>query len=751
MVYQYEHAGGVPAILFFRENKMKYIRQHARHAMLLVVLFVSLSGLAACGGGTATTTPNASLSGTVVDGRVSGATLTLYSDLAMTTQVGTGSTDTAGAFTITLTVATAPDPIYIKATGGTDLDTGMPAPTMMFVGNTTGANALTSFNVTPLTKDVFERVGRGDTLAAAQTNAQTAFGLAGNTGTNGLYEDPSLTANAGLKTAAFKKLTAGTTGGTVTAGNYKIFAITVSESDVTGATALANTAALVNPANGNFVDGAIAVAANGDITGTTGGNFITGKVVGSSVVMNIVDSTTAPTTITRVVGNLGLNGSMSGNYTDLVVAGPTMTKGLFVGTLIPTTGINAAGLATFVSSFYSPGVTSGLMNIVARDIFTTGVPRVNWGRAAVTAVNVGTGSVTMGSMTLRTDAGSLDSGAVSTLTFGTGTYVISSTIPTNLLVFTFTDGATYDLYVATAVGLRRGIYFIVPRLGPSAGKITQVGESYMSKVDSVAPNPFALSAVEDITIANIHPGMPGLSRTAALAQGLTPQIAGPMTLPAALTNGTIGNGFWDTSTGSPELMVFQGSMFVMKKDANDNFAENILTSATDDHLRVVEFYESGAIQGEEIMGGTPPGGLPGNMRDYPSNFIGFVHDQASTATPSFTGTLNFLARTIYASSYAGFSTAYNTGTLTITTAPTATTAGSATLVATPAGGTASTSTLSIDAVPATKPGVYHINGAMTGGDYVDIVWPIGGTKALYAVSASATGTVSEVGEAFITQ
>jgi len=40
---------------------------------------------------------------------------------------------------------------------------------------------------------------------------------------------------------------------------------------------------------------------------------------------------------------------------------------------------------------------------------------------------------------------------------------------------------------------------------------------------------------------------------------------------------------------------------------------------------------------------------------------------------------------------------------------------------------------------------------MTGGDYVDIVWPIGGTKALYAVSASATGTVSEVGEAFITQ
>jgi len=409
----------------------------------VLAIFVALSGLSACGG-SAGTAPNASLSGTVVDGRVSGATLTLYSDLAMTTQVGSGSTDTAGAFTITLTVATAPDPIYIKATGGTDLDTGMPAPTMMFVGNTTGANALTSFNVTPLTKDVFERVSKGVVLATAQTDAQTAFGLTGNTGANGLYEDHSLTANAGLKTAAFKKLTAGTLGGTVAAGTYKMFVITASESDV-GATTIANTAALI--ASQNFVSANLVVAANGDVSGTSGANFITGKVVGSSVILNIVDNTTTPTNIVRVVGNMGLNGSISGNFTNLVVAGPTMTKGLFVGSLIPATGINAAGLATFVSTFYSPGVTSGNMNIVARDIFTTAVPRVYWGQAAVTAVDATLGTVTMSNMTLTQDAGGA-AGAANAFTFGAGTYVISASIPTNLLVFEYTIAGA-KLYIAT--------------------------------------------------------------------------------------------------------------------------------------------------------------------------------------------------------------------------------------------------------------------------------------------------------------
>jgi len=754
---------------------MKYIRLHTQRFVFLIALFVAVAGLSACGGsGSTTTASNASLTGSVVDGKVSGATLTLYSDQAMTTQVGSGSTDSTGAFSITLTVATAPDPVYIKSTGGTNLDTGMPAPTMRFVGNTSGANALTTLNVTPLTDDVFTRIDNGDSLSAAQSNARTAFGLSSNTGTDGLYEDPSAAANSGLLTAEFKKLTAGTIGSTIPAGTYKMFALTLDESDI-GATVVAGIGSVGDGTTGTsqtllgsnaFVEATLTVASNGDISGSAGGgNVFTGKIVGSSMMFNIVDSATpaSVTQITRVVGNIGLNGSVAGNFTDVTGLGvsPAMTKGVFVGTLIPSSGINATNLSTFISNFYTPGSSTGLMNVVARDIFITSgsVPQVHWGRTAVTAVSPGSasgnGTLTMDPMTMRGDSGSAAT-SVGTFTFAAGVYVKSGTVPTNLLAFktNIPSGGANKLYVVTAIGLRRGIYFVTN--GANSNKIMTVGEAYLSKVDSVAPSGFTAGATHDVVVANIHPGMPGGSRANALTQGLSPSaVTGGMTVPAL--GGSLvamDNGYIDTGSGAPELMIFQGSMFVMKKDANNDFLGNFNNAAPADHLRVVEFFESGAMQGEEIQGGsiTAPGGGSVLMRNFPENFVGFVHDQASSATPSFTGTLNFLARTIYASSFTGFVNAFTSGTLEIT-APVGSTAGSATLIATPGGGTSATSTLTVDAPASGAPGVYHIHGTVTGsgGQYIDITWPIGGTKALYALSAAVDGNVSEVGEAYITQ
>jgi len=715
------------------------------------------------------------IAGAVIDGKVSGATLTLYSDQSMTTQVGTGSTDSTGAFSINIS-GTVPDPIYIKSVGGTDLDTGMPAPTMRFVGNTTGTNALTTFNITPLTDDVMDRVDDGDSLSAAQGNARAAFGLGSNTGANGLYEDHTAAGNGNLKIAAFKKLTAGTTGGTLGAGTYKMFAITLDETDVSGPSTIGSITALTTPANGFFVDATIVVDANGNITGSGGGVFFTGKVVGSSMMFNVLDNASAPTTVTRVVGNLGLNGSISGNFTDItgLTGTPTMTKGVFVGSLIPTTGVNAAGLATFLNDFYSPDATgtksagTGLMNVVARDIFIgAGTPKVHWGRTSVIAIDVAAGTVTMSDMSMRGDGGASGTNgsqatAASTFVIAAAKYVKSGTIPTNLLVFQYTlSPGTDKLYVATAVGLRRGIYFVTN----VAGVVSTVGEAYMSKVSSAIPNPFVAGATHNVTVADIHPGMPGILRADALTQGLNPQtVPGGLTIPALGSPATLvsmTNGFIDTTTsGVPELMIFQGGMFVMKKDANDDFAQNFFGGG-DDHLRVVEFFESGAMQGEEIQGGNIVGGpLNGTaMRLFPSNFVGFIQDQAVTTTPAFSGKLNFLARTIYASSYAGFVNAFTSGTLTIT-APTTTTptaAGSATLVVTPGGSsTPATSTLTVAVPASTAPGMYHISGITSDGGWIDIVWPIGGTKALYAISTGVStsgvgGNVSEVGEAYITQ
>ncbi|MDQ6950408.1 MAG: hypothetical protein Q9M26_01935, partial [Mariprofundales bacterium] len=390
-------------------------------------------------------------------------------------------------------------------------------------------------------------------------------------------------------------------------------------------------------------------------------------------------------------------------------------------------------------SFYTPGTTTGKMSLVARDIFGSSVPQVHWGQVAVTAVDPYTGTATMGDMSLRGDIGSV-AGASVGFTYLTGSYIKSSSgIPTNLLVFRYKNSGGGRLFISTSVGLRRGIYFTTD----INNKMTSIGDVYMSKVDSVAPSGFTAGATHDVTTANINPGMPGMTRTAALGQGLTPSIAVPggMSIPIGVN---VKDGYIDSSvvTSFPELMVFEGSMFVMKKDANNDFANN------QDHLRVVEFFESGAMQGEEIIGGTVPHTAL-KMRNFPGNFVGFVHKQGDP-TPVFSGKLNFLARTMYASSYASFANAYTTGSLTIT-APSTTTAGSATMVATPASTTAATSTLTVDVPASGAPGVYHIHGAITGGGYIDIVWPIGGTKALYAVSTNATGTIKEVGEAYLTE
>lgn len=730
-----------------------------------MAVIACLLALSACQGGTtaSTTTTNASLSGAVVDGRVNGATLTVYSDQAMTNQVGTGSTDSTGAFNITLTVTTAPDPVYIKSTGGTDIDTGLAAPTMSFVANTTGANALTTFNITPLTDHVFKNVLNGDTLTTAQTNAQTTFGLTANTGTGGLYGDPS--ADTSLQAAEFKKLTSGTVGATIKAGSYKLFAVVMSENDQ-NTTTLSNIASVTG--GNNFVTGNITVDANGVVSGTASTMNVTGKVVGSSILFNLVDNVTTPTTLTRVVGNIGLNGSIAGNYTDMsnLTTTPVMKKGIFVASVIPATGVNAAGLATFINNYYSPSTTttSGRMNIVARDLFIPSanyIPRFFWGQVDAQAVDMTAGTLTMGNMTMRGEQGSIANTGTNTYNFQEGVYIKSGGVPTNLVAFRSrttmlvnqavpaAGTVTMDLYVITSIGLRRGIYITVPISTTSAttfnfNKVFSIGECYMSKANSTAPTGFTAGATNEITVASINAGMLGSTRSTALTQGLAPSSAGTLALPG---NFTVGNAYLDTNTtGVSELMVSQGGMFAMKSDANDNFTD------TTDHMRLVEFYESGAMQGEEIWGGNIPTTTT-PYRTYPGNFVGFVRNQASTTTPSFTGTLNILARTMYANTYSTFSNAYTYGTVTVATAPTTAATGAGTLSFTTANGSTGTVALTIDKLTANVLGVYHFSGSMPaaiGGGTIDISWPVGGTKALYALS-NTTGNIDEIGEAYITQ
>jgi len=778
--------------------------------ILLIALVPLMATLGACGGGSsaagggAGAAAGASLGGAVIDGKVKNATLTLYSDQAMTTQVGSGTTDATGAFNITLTVTTAPDPVYIKSTGGIDLDTGMPAPTMTFVGNTGGANKLTTFNVTPLTSAVFTKVKNGSTLSNAQTSMQNSLGLASNTGTNGLYSDPTAAANTTLKAAVFKQLAAGTMGSTLAAGTYDFYMIALAEDDLmtTTATTKATITRIADFTNANAKNRGIynvfrmTVNANGNITGTGSGTTFSGKVQGSAMLLDDTgtDAATGNTVISRVVGKIGVNGSVSGNFSFVIPATGTMSKGVFVGSFVPAAGVTQTALNTFFSNYYTPGATSGQFHFVGRSIFTAagfngGPPRVTFGTSAFTALNATTRAITMSDLTASIDAGSVvatmaGGGTTMTLKFCGAQYIQDPTTskPTNLIISeyqipsntgtyvpcsttsTTETGAADLVYTITAVGSRRGVGVSVGKFHPAtttantAGYITDISDDYFDKIGSLAPATFAVG-VNDVTVANIDADMPGQTRQAALAAGIMPSSAqsGGITIPAG-TNTT--NGFWDknSATPAPELFVFQGSIVAMKSDVavaaagtnNNDFADNfIATAAGGDHLRVVEFYESGAMQGEEIGGGNLP--RSGKLaRNFPETFIGFVHKQGSIA-PSMIGTRNFLARTIYAQNFAQFTNSYVSGSINVTKAPTAAATGTATATVTPHGGTASTVTLTIDKIAAGTFGVYHMHGAM-GTLYLDITWPVGGTKALYAVSdnANGAGNITEVGEAFLT-
>ena len=102
--------------------------------------------------------------------------------------------------------------------------------------------------------------------------------------------------------------------------------------------------------------------------------------------------------------------------------------------------------------------------------------------------------------------------------------------------------------------------------------------------------------------------------------------------------------------------------------------------------------------------------------------------------------MNFLARVLYTKDYYTYLNAYMTGTLNISGT-------SATLSWTDATGSSGTATLTADS----SEGLYHIYGAL-GTGYIDIYWPIGGQKAVYAHSNSSdgTGTIDEVGETYLT-
>ena len=161
--------------------------------LFAVALVLMLSG---CGGGSggssgSTTPPVTSntVSGTVADGYVSGATVSIYSDAEMATQIGTGTTDANGDFSLPFSVASVPSTIYVKTTGGIDMATGLPAPTMIFAGSYTAG----SLNITPITNQAFIELQANPSFTPDQAFASVAgkLGISTTTAKGDVVADSS--------------------------------------------------------------------------------------------------------------------------------------------------------------------------------------------------------------------------------------------------------------------------------------------------------------------------------------------------------------------------------------------------------------------------------------------------------------------------------------------------------------------------------------------------------------------------------
>jgi hypothetical protein len=634
----------------------------------------------------------------VADGYVSGADVYAYSDADMTNQIGAGSTDSEGNFSMILSVSSVPDPVYLKSVGGIDVATGMPAPTMLFVAS----GSSNSFNITPLTDCLYKY----SLTLGIDGATQHLTGQLGITDTE-LYDDP--VANTNLDGALNTILSSGTMDGTLADGDYIVHAMFFVGNQITP-----------EPAEMNVT------ISNGVVSGTDvgTGSIVTGKVHGSSIVLTIVDDPVPANVseLARMAGDIGLMGSVTGVFTYLDIAGGTnLYTGMCVANFMPVNGLDLTEVENLISNIYS-----GPKHIILRDIFGPGY-NLSWGDINITDIDFGTNTVTADDATMWLDNGSCVACNPTQvpLTFNAGSSEFLETSGgdrTNLMVLAFDFPGTDMLFLLQPVGNRRGIFMVVD----IGFNILAIGDAYMATDAGFAPSLDSTTAY-DVKVAVAHAGMLEQLRSDWIGSG-----ANMMPYSDSFTTPDILGGTDFDLTGDL-LKVFNGSLIAFKNDA-DNGALNDAS----DFIRLVELYETGAIQGEEL--------LPPPLSSYPATFVGYVK-KPGEAAPSVSGTRNFLARVLYSKEVLvdnldnAYRTSYVTGDLTIS-------GSNATLNWTEGGGTSGTATLAVE----NTDGLYHMHGTLDSSTYIDIFWPVGGKKSVYITSDNGSGNwrITEVGEAYLT-
>lgn len=146
-------------------------------AMLVLIMAIGSSlllfGCGGGGGGSDGTTPgvNGTITGTAIKGPVSGATVTVFAinNGAMGAQIGAGTTDAQGNFT--MSIGTYSGPVMLRMTGGTYTDEATGASMSMQSGDT-----MTSMMPQAIAGAVMSGVQITPVTSMAQIRAQTMTG-----------------------------------------------------------------------------------------------------------------------------------------------------------------------------------------------------------------------------------------------------------------------------------------------------------------------------------------------------------------------------------------------------------------------------------------------------------------------------------------------------------------------------------------------------------------------------------------------
>ena len=689
------------------------MRRKVLHSILAFLVFGLFATLSGCGGSSSSSSgTGASIAGLVSDGYVSNASVTVYSDAAMATQIGSGSTDSSGNFSVTLTVASVPDPVYVKTTGGIDMATGLAAPTMFYAGSYNAG----SLNVTPITNQAFSEYQKDPSsgLDAAYAAIAAKLGIT----TDNAKAD--VVANDSAKNAMYEVLSAGTTGTTLPDGNYEVKFISFLQSDIESLPIDSITGG-DNPLDGLVRTFNISVS-NGNLSGTSDtGEFITGRVQGTTIIMNMVTGDEIPT-LYRLAGEITF-GAASGTCNQLM--GGNITNGLFLATFTPAT-ITEDQITNLFTTLAN--IQMGQHYFATRDFLINGVaPFTSYGWITLSGLNASgfdytgfTNNTVMDNDNLFETWSDVEDAA----TFLSGSRIYAFAYEYD------TGGDPETIIVIGAAGNRKCLG--VTTYSGSDYTVRSVVEVTLVRNTAIAPL-IKSATTYNIYVAVAHAGLLNQARADNLA-GMV--FSGGQMVTPEFDEG-LNVGFAFNPVGG-ENIVMAGSTLMIKKCENFNGPLN-----AGEYVMGLELYNSGAMSGTRVDGGTI--GELIQISDYPSTNVVFMRE---TAAPDFSGTLNFVSRTLYSLDYTNYANNYAYGTITLNT-----TGSSATLSCTSGAGDAISTTLTLEKVldGGNFSGIVHLYGSL-GGDngYIDIYWPVGGKKATYVSSESATGITFDVGEAYLT-